>query len=62
MERVLIKELDRALRRVRDKMLSYTDEELMLIRNLITAGSHAVDLEVYSREVEALKTKEPELV
>ena len=62
MERVLIKELDRVLRRVRDKMLSYTDEELMLIRNLITASSHAVDLEVYSREVEALKTKEPELV
>lgn len=62
MERVLIKELDRALRLVREKMLSYTDEELIQIRNLITAGTHAVTLEVYSREVEALKIKEPELV
>jgi hypothetical protein len=62
MERVLIKELDRALKLVREKMLSYTDEELIQIRNLITAGTHAVTLEVYSREVEALKIKEPELV
>ena len=62
MERVLIKELERALRLVREKMLSYTDEELIQIRNLITASTHAVTLEVYSREVEALKTKEPELV
>jgi len=62
MERVLIKELERALRLVREKMLSYTDEELIQIRNLITAGTHAVTLEVYSREVEALKIKEPELV
>ncbi len=62
MERVLIKELDRALRLVREKMLSYTDEELIEIRNLITSASHAVSLEIYSREAEALKTKEPELV
>ena len=62
MERVLIKELDRALRLVRDKMLSYTDEELIQIRNIITAGTHAITLEIYSREVEALKIKEPELV
>ena len=43
-------------------MLSYTDEELIQIKNLISSGTHAVTLEIYSREVEALKTKEPELV
>jgi hypothetical protein len=62
MERVIIKEFERALKLVRDKMLSYTDEELIQIRNLISSGNHAVTLEIYSREVEALKTKEPELV
>lgn len=62
MERIIIKEFERALKLVRDKMLSYTDEELIQIKNLISSGTHAVTLEIYSREVEALKTKEPELV
>jgi hypothetical protein len=62
MERVIIKELERALRLARDKMLSYTDEELLQVQKLIAAATHATSLEVYSRELEAMKAKTPELV
>jgi len=62
MERIIIQELDRALRRAREKMLSYTDEELLAVQNLISSASHATSLEVYSRELEASKNKTPELV
>jgi hypothetical protein len=62
MEKAVIKELERALKQARDKMLSYTDEELTIIQNLIAAATHATSLEVYSRELEAMKVKTPELV
>jgi hypothetical protein len=62
MEKAIIKELERALRQARDKMLSYTDEELLQVQKLIAAATHATSLEVYSRELEAMKAKTPELV
>lgn len=62
MEKPIIKELERALRQARDKMLSYTDEELSQVQKLIAAATHATSLEVYSRELEAMKAKTPELV
>jgi hypothetical protein len=62
MEKAIIKDLERALRLARDKMITYTNEELIQVCNLLAAATHSANLEVYSREVEALKTKEPELV
>ena len=62
MEQIIIKELDRALKRTREKMLSYSDEELKQISNLVATATLAIALESYSRELEALKNKQPELV
>lgn len=62
MSTIIIKELDRALRRTRERMLSYSDDEIKQIESLLTAASLATSLEKYSREVDAIKTKQPELV
>ena len=55
MERVIIKELDRALKRTRERMLCYTDVELKEISGLVAAATLAIELE-------AMKQKQPELV
>jgi len=62
MEKAIIKELERALRLTRDKMIVYTNEELTQVSNLIAAATYSANLEIYARESEALKIKEPELV
>lgn len=62
MEKAVIRDLDRALKLMRSKMLSYTDEELVEIQNLLTSANHATSLEIFSRVAEAAKVKEPELV
>jgi len=62
MSTIIIKELDRALRRTRERMLSYSDDEIKEIESLLTAASLATSLEKYSREVDAIKVKQPELV
>ena len=62
MERVIIKELERTLLRTRERMLIYSNEELMQITDLVASATLAIALESYSRELEAMKTKQPELV
>ena len=62
MERVIIKELERTLLRTRERMLVYSNEELMQITDLVASATLAIALESYSRELEAMKTKQPELV
>ena len=62
MERVIIKELERTLLRTRERMLIYSNEELKQISNLVASATLAIALECYSRELEAMKTKQPELV
>lgn len=62
MERVIIKELDRALRQARQRTLAYTDEELKEIQNMLSSAGYAISLEIYSRQVEAMETTTPELV
>ena len=59
---IIIKELDRALKRTPERMLSYSDDEIKEIESLLTAASLATSLEKYSREVDAIKVKQPELV
>ncbi len=43
-------------------MLCYTDVELKEISDLVAAATLAIALESYSRELEAMKQKQPELV
>lgn len=43
-------------------MLSYSDTEIKEIEGLLTAATLATSLEKYSREIEAMKIKQPELV
>jgi len=62
MERVIIKELERTLLRTRERMLIYSNEELKQISDLVASATLAIALEFYSRELEAMKTKQPELV
>jgi hypothetical protein len=62
MERVIIKELERTLLRTRERMLIYSNEELKQITDLIASATLAIALESYSRELEAMKIKQPELV
>jgi hypothetical protein len=62
MNGIVIKELDRALKRTRERMLSYSDTEIKQIEGLLTAATLATSLEKYSREIEAMKIKQPELV
>ena len=62
MEKVIIKELERTLLRTRERMLIYSNEELMQITDLVASATLAIALESYSRELEAMKTKQPELV
>jgi len=62
MERIIIQELDRTLRRTREGILSYSDEGLLQISKLIESASLAVALESYSREVEALRAQQSVLV
>lgn len=62
MNQLLIKELERALRRLREKMLDYSDQQLIEIQNMLNSAKYSVSLEIYSREAESLKVDEPELV
>jgi hypothetical protein len=62
MERVIIKELERTLLRTRERMLIYSKDELKQISDLVASATLAIALESYSRELEAMKTKQPELV
>ena len=62
MNRIIIKELDRALKRTRERMLSYSDEEIKQIEDLLNAAILSTTLEKYSREIDTLKAKQPELV
>lgn len=62
MERIIIKELERTLLRTRERMLIYSDEELKQIADLVAAATLAIALESYSRELETMKNKQPELV
>lgn len=62
MERIIIKELERTLLRTRERMLIYSTEELKQISELVASATLAIALESYSRELEAMKTKQPELV
>lgn len=62
MERVIIKELERTLLRTRERMLIYSDAELKQISELVASATLAIALESYSRELEAMKAKQPELV
>jgi len=62
MSRIIINELSRTLRRTRENMLAYSDEEIKQIERLLMAATLATSLEKYSRELEATKAKEPELV
>lgn len=62
MNQLLIKELERALRRLREKMLDYSDQQLIEIQNMLNSAKYSTSLEIYSREAESLKVDEPELV
>jgi len=62
MNGIVIKELDRALKRTRERMLSYSDIEIKQIEELLTAATLATSLEKYSRDIEAMNIKQPELV
>lgn len=62
MERVIIKELERTLLRTRERMLIYSDAELKQISELVASATLSIALESYSRELEAMKAKQPELV
>ena len=61
MERIVIKELERTLRLTRADMLSYSNEGLTEMAKLVEATILAISLEVYSRELEAMKNTQPVL-
>lgn len=61
MERIVIQELERTLTLTRADMLSYSDEGLLRMGKMIESAGLAIALEIYSRQVEAMKNPHPVL-
>lgn len=62
MNRIRIKELERSLGRVREVLISMSDEELTAVSTALQNAGFATALESYSREAERQRNQEPALV
>lgn len=62
MNRIRIKELERSLGRVREVLISMSDEELTAVSTALQNAGFAAALESYSREAERQRNPEPALV
>lgn len=61
-ERIVIQELERTLRLTRADTISYTDVGLLQIAKLLESALLAITLETYSRQSDAAKVIQAELV